>query len=506
LSAGRQAPRLPLGWAVLVAVMASLPLFVVKYPPIQDLPFHLAAMRVIHSYGDPAFGFQNDLVLRLGSTQYVLYYLLGSLLAYGLGIVKANLVLMCAYTGGSVLAMRALLRALGRDERLCIAVVPLLYNVMFLFGLLPFLVGIPVMLWGIAVAVRYFEAPSVGRGVLLAFLATSLFYLHVFPFALFGLAFAVMFPWRRPKGWFVAGLPTLPALAVAAWWTWLTPEGRLAQGALTHPEVPSKLSPLGKILDAYNWFGDVYRDLSDEAILGTLGGVVLLSAVLASRRLAGESQGAPRPGLWRYAAVPGACFVLMLVTGEQHGHIWLIWQRFPLLLLLTVIPLARMPGGRAGTAITASLVVLAAVSTVTACVHWVRFERDDVGDFDEALRAMEPRSRVAGLVFDKVSSVVHRHPLVHFVSYYQLERGGVVEYTFAGYPHWPFTFRPDRAPPEGAPARLNWEWTPERVTSEELYPYFDYVLTRGDGFAPTSGTYHLSWQGHRWNVWQRDAR
>ena len=203
--------------------------------------------------------------------------------------------------------------------------------------------------------------------------------------------------------------------------------------------------------------------------------------------------------------VPAVCFVLMLVTGDQHGHIWLIWQRFPILLAITVIPLASVPGGVRGQLVTAGLVALALASTASACVHWVRFQRDDVGDFDAALRVMSPRKRVTGLIFDKVSSVVYRHPLVHFVSYYQLDKGGVVEFTFAGYPHWPYTFRHDRLPPEGAPTRLNWEWTPELVTTAELYPYFDYVLTRGDGWTPTPGTFHLAWTGQRWKVWQRDS-
>jgi hypothetical protein len=484
---------------VIVALVACAPILVVKYPPVQDLPMHLATMRVIHSFGDPSYGFRGDFVLRLGSTQYVLYYLLGSALAYALGVVKANLVLVCAYFAGSVLAMRALLGALEQDRRMALAVVPLLYNVILLTGLLPFLLGVPVMLWAMAVSVRYLERPTPWRGVLLGVLAASLFFLHVFPFAIFGIAFAALFPWQRPAAWVRAAAPTVPALALVAWWTLLTPAGHLVRGGLLHPDVPSPLTPLGKIADAYNWLGDVYRDLSDETLMGTLLGIVVVSAALA------RGQRAPRASsLWRLALVPLACFAMMMVTGDEHGHIWLIWQRFPILLAITLIPLARMPAGRRGQLVTSGLAAVALASTLNACVHWVRFQRDDVGDFDEALRVMEPRKHVAGLIFDKVSSVVFRHPLVHFVSYYLVAKGGVVEFTCAGHPHWPYTFRPDRMPPEGAPTRINWEWTPELVTSGELYPYFDYVLTRGEGWAPAPGTFHLAWSGQRWKVWQRD--
>jgi hypothetical protein len=165
-----------------VAVLASTPMWIVKHPPLQDLPLHLTTIRIIKSFHDPAFAFDRDFVLTLGRTQYVLYYLLGAVLASFVGVVGANVLLVCGYLGGTVLALRALLRALGRDERLCLLVVPLLYNVMLFYGLFPFLLGVPLMLWGLATAVAHFEKPTLRSGALLSILALSLFYSHIFPF------------------------------------------------------------------------------------------------------------------------------------------------------------------------------------------------------------------------------------------------------------------------------------------------------------------------------------
>ena len=39
----------------------------------------------------------------------------------------------------------------------------------------------------------------------------------------------------------------------------------------------------------------------------------------------------------------------------------------------------------------------------------------------------------------------------------------------------------------------------------ELFPYYDYVLTRGEGFRAPAGTFHLKWRGDRWVVWGRCA-
>lgn len=492
------AVRRHLPWIAL-ALFACLPLFVVDYPPIQDLPFHLAAIRVIHSIGDPAYGLSEHFELALGRTQYVLYYVAGSALATVLGVARANVVLMCVYFGGTLLAMRSLLGALGKDERLALFVVPLLVNVMSLFGLLPFLTGIPVMLWASAAAIRWHAKPTVGAGVAVALLGAALFYLHVFPFALFALAFAAFFPWRTPRAWARASLPSLPSVALVAWWTLFTAEGKLARGAFTNPEEASKLGPFGKFADAFNWLGDVWRDLSDEALWGAALVLGVLAVALGRR-----DEDAVRRAALKWMIVPIGCVFLFVTGPEKHGHIWLIWQRLPILFCFAIVPMLRFPEGRRGRALTGALVALAVLSTANTAWHFIRFQRDDVDDLDVVMAAMEPRKKVAGLVFDPRSSVSHREPFLHVVSYCQVKNGGVSEFTFAGYPHWPFSFKPGKEPPQGSPAVLGWEWHPTRVKIEELHPYYDYVLTREEGFAPPPGTFKVKLRHRRWTVWERE--
>jgi hypothetical protein len=68
--------------------------------------------------------------------------------------------------------------------------------------------------------------------------------------------------------------------------------------------------------------------------------------------------------------------------------------------------------------------------------------------------------------------------------------------------------RPGRADAEClcARPRLRWEWTPEQVSIHELYPYYDYVLTRGRSFSPPPGTFHPIWTDDRWSLFERDGR
>jgi hypothetical protein len=107
-------------------------------------------------------------------------------------------------------------------------------------------------------------------------------------------------------------------------------------------------------------------------------------------------------------------------------------------------------------------------------------------------------------MFDRSSRIVTCDPFLHFGSYYQATKGGIVQFSFAGYNHWPVDYRPGRYPPPGAPVHPRWEWRPDDVPIDELHPYFDYVLTRGDGFSPPAGTYRLAWQSGAWSVWRRE--
>ncbi len=422
-----------------VAVLASAPAWIVKHPPMQDLPFHLATIRAIRSFYDPAYGFDENFVLTFGRTQYVVYYLIGAALAIFVGVVAANVVLVATCLGGTVLALRSLLVALGRDERLCLFVVPLLVNVMFMYGLLPFLLAIPIMLWGLATAVGHFERPTLRSGALLCVLALALFYSHVLPFGLFCIGYAAMFPWTKPERWARCAGPALPVVLVLVWWMFFTAAGKLARGAATDNAGDPHRPMDSAILDVPNWFTNVFRDTSDERILVALAVVVVCALGLSL----GDSDRS-RPLARSYTLVPIACVVLYFVLPEGHGYIWLIAQRFPILFAITAIPLVRLPRAGRGVLVTVAALAVGAASVVNVCQHFIRFEMDEVGDIDGAIRAMEPNRRVCALIYDKTSAIMNNQPFLHFGSYYQVQKGGVVMFTYAGYAHWPIDFRPDK--------------------------------------------------------------
>ncbi len=483
-----------------VALLATAPAWIVKHPPLEDLPFHMATLRAVHSYSDPAFGFTNDFFINVFHTQYALYYVVGSTLAYLVGVPGATVALMSFDLGGTVLGLRALLAAVGKDERICLFALPLLVNVMFLFGLLPFMCGIPLMLFALAAAVKYLERPSRPDGLLLAGLGVALFYAHVVPYALFGIGYAALFPWRHPQRWVSAVLPVVPSLLAVLGWVALSSQGKQSAGALeaalNHPPFVEAISRLPA------WSIDVFRDSTDELHVIALAVVGLLAI--------GLSQGDPdraKPAARSLVLIPiVAASSFYFTTGDSLGDVWLFSERFPVPGMIGLVPLLRMPRGARGVVVSALALAVGASSIVNTCQHFIRFEREEVGDLDGAIDHMDPRSRVAALIYDKFSAVVNDVPFLHFGSYYQAHKGGVVQFSNSGALYWPVRFREGHYPPPGGRPRLRWEWTPEQVPIQELYPYYDYVLTRGRGFSPPPGTFHLAWSGDRWSVYARDGR
>lgn len=492
---------------VVAALLAVLPLWSVKYPPIQDLPLHMAAVRVIHSLNDFDFGFATDFQLTIGRTQYLLYYLGGSALSYVLGVRGASLAMVSFYLGGTVLATRSLCVALGKDERASLFSLPLLFNCSLVIGFLPFLIAIPLLLWALAASVRFLDAPTRLRGAVVGVLAVLVFGSHPLPFVFFVLGYGALWlvaAWRRRtvRAAAVRLVPLVPAFAAFTYWLFGTAAGKVSLNVVTASETGDPPWPFNQVFsDTYKLAFDVFTDTSDETVMLLLVGALIVAAGLAQGDRETRAPSAARV-LW---LLPLAALVMFLRSGHRVGYVAHIKDRFPILFVFTAVPvLARVPRGARGWFVTACALGVGAFASYNVIDHFRRFDREEVGSFDEALAAVPPRNYVAWMSFLPTSSIVTQHPFLHFGAYYQVDKGGIVQFSFAGYPHWPFAYKEGREIPPGG-AGEGWAWSPETIdVQRDLFPYFTYVLERGHGFTPPPSTYHRIYRDALWEVWKRD--
>jgi hypothetical protein len=488
-----------------------VPLWLVRYPPIEDLPQHLAAIRVLHSLHDPAFGLAPYFELTLSRTQYLAYYLAADLLSYPLGVRVANLVLVTAAVAGTPLALRALLRALGRDEKLALFALPLAYNAHLILGFFNFLAAIPLAFAGLALAVRLRERFTRGRALALAAITFVTFYTHVVPFAFLGLGAALVALGGGLRATVLRLATLVPAGLAALVWAKRSPAGQAtataALGSANTGPQPTYAVVSEALRDLPNWLTDVFhRERDAELLVATLA-LFVLAVGLGARPAQGDAAPSPDDALRgaltrRLAILSPLALVLYFVTPTGYDWIWPISARFPLLALLFAVPVLPTPRRFAGVVLAAALTAVSVFSFVEAGERFVAFEREEVGELDEALAAIPAGRRVAGLMFDKYSQHAKFAAFLHFVAYYQADKGGAVMFTFADFPQSPFRFREGHRPPRVEP---RWEWTPERVDPRRDLAWYEYVLARGPALrlANDRTLYEPVFRGPRWSVWRR---
>jgi len=457
------------------AVANVTALWSAPYLPFTDLPQHAAAIATLRHWSDPQWKGQEYFTLALGRSQYLLYYLAGALLAFPLGTAeRANLVLISATALAFPYGLRSLLRALRADERLALFAAPLFWSQSLLIGFFNYLAALPLLLWGLSLAVRDAQDPRPRRTALLAAVAVALFHLHLSAFLLF--APAALVAWlalgRRPRA--VLWMAPVAALGLAF----------LATSPVVHPATVGWTQPVRVLFEP---LGNALRDLP-SALLdiwpGPYDEIVLLALLAAAALLAWPQARDPEvsPRLRGVAAAWCALAALLyLAFPVAIGWLWQLNERYAIALALLAALLLRPARGVRG-ALPLLLVAAASLFSAGVAAGQMRGFTREVDGFDRVLEAAAPGRRLLSLVYEHDSAWAKFSPYLHFGSYYRARKGGVASFSFAELPQSPLRYRPEIAPPRKPP---HWEWEPWRFRNDVDGFYYDYILVRGftDPFA-----------------------
>ncbi|HMA93154.1 MAG TPA: hypothetical protein VKP30_10740 [Polyangiaceae bacterium] len=491
---------------LLAGLIIVYPLWVTLRPPIQDLPQHVAAVRVLASYGDAPFRFREYFDLTLGKTQYLTVYLAALPLAKVVGPTIATKAILSVALIATPMALLRLVRALEFEPWLACMCLPLVFNVHVAYGFLNFLAAIPLMLWSLAIAVELQRRPTWQGQVWLGTILLVCFFTHVVPFGLSVIACASL-TGRDRRAWTRQALVLLPAMLAAVLWLFTSPAGRVvASLGQTVGSTPSAAHlPFGMALRVLpDWLLHVTtaEDENLRLIVWALAGLVLLVSSVTWPAV--EQSG--RPVVWgRFvvlALVPlSMCAYFALPNG--YGFIWPICQRFPVLaLILGVLLFGRAPR-RAIQGAAALAIILAALGAAEQTRIFRKAGEDGYHGFDAVLAQIPRGSRVATLVFERQLEGLQLSPLMHAAGWVQAERGGFVMFTFAEFPSSPFTYRSEKRPPRIPP---RWEWGPERVVPDRDLGWYDYCLVQGwSGSLEHSRRFSEVVRRGRWSLWRRNG-
>ena len=457
-------------WLLLAGALANIAvLWSARYLPFTDLPQHVAAISTIRHWGDPAWKAQEYFTLALGRSQYLLYYLAGALLAFPLGSAeRANLVLLSLTALALPFALRSLARAMRVDERVALFANPLFWSQSLLIGFFNYLAALPVMLWGLALAVRDAEDPRPRRTALLAVTAVAIFYLHLSAFLLFVPAalFASLIVGRKVRAVFWAAPVALLGLVF------------LATSPVVHPTSVGWTEPLTTVFEPPGEalsnvpaaLLDIWPGSKDEAVLLALLLAVVLMAWPQPRE---EDENWFR----RRVAATWCAMAALLYLGFPIaiGWLWNLNERYAIAFALLFPLLLRPVRGLRGAAPLLLVAAAGFASAGTAAEH-IRGFNSEVNGFEQVLDVAAPGKRLVALIYARGSAWAKFNPYLQFAGYYRARKGGMASFSFAELPQSPLRYRPENAPPPKPP---RWEWEPWRFRNQEDGPYYDYVLVRG---------------------------
>jgi hypothetical protein len=295
---------------------------------------------------------------------------------------------------------------------------------------------------------RYFQRPTLRRGVGLTLFFLFIFFCHAL-IAAYAASLAAVYALANlhsARQLFIRWLPVLAIMPAAGLWWVLS----VAQNPLTH-------KPMDWDLD-WDRFLNLFQDITGSphprlAFLIVLALVTPLVALLGLRR---------QP---RYYLLLAFCLATAFLCPSDIFGVGAIYPRFALFVLpcfaLTLTPFALVTRRRANLAVSWLAVAALAWTAGTAWSMCV-FEREARG-FSTLLRQMAPGQRVLSINFKPNSSVFYGLVFLHYPVWYSAVKSGVVDPSFACGNVDLILYRPEAMPKvrfddfEWHPSRFNWQ-------------------------------------------------
>jgi len=496
-----RAPRL---WrvALLVAAVASaVPLWCARFLPLADLPQHVAAIGMLRHWWDPAFHLGDRYALNVGDSQYFVYHAAGAVLSVVTGSAEsANRVMLTAVAIAFPYALRSLLTALGRDERLALFAAPAFWSAPLMMGFVPYVAAVPVTTWAIALFVRQARQPSRAGHVGLACVACVLFGLHLSAYLVFlGCVALVAVPlYRQPARIARALAWVAPSVGLTAAWA--------LRGSLAVPSVPKPesaqiawTSTRTLVQQLPVWAHDIWRSHVDEGCAVVLS--VALVALAFQRGRAPEDRWLARAA---WAPLVFAALAYCVLPYNIGPAVMLDTRMATFVILFAPLVLAPRPG-LAGTLPLVAVFASHLVGVADSVIEVRRAESEELGDVGRLLDRIPPGARVLTLPVHLTSRHTHWPPWVFLGSYHLARAGGEADMSFTRIRHWPI-----RDLPAFDDGRRPLFWTLAPCTFRNAYdgPSADYLLVHAprDIFRghPQGPRWRRLDQEREWSLYERE--
>jgi hypothetical protein len=327
---------------VIFGLLAILPLWIVKYPPLIDYPNHLARAFILNHLHDPHYLFGHFYAPDWGPNPYYLADFLVQVFQKFVSIYAAGRLLLTLCILGLPLSVAFFLhRANPGSEYLALWAFAVTYNPNFLMGFMSFELSIALCFIVVGVWLDYMRTDQEKYWILTVVLATLLFLTHLGGFAIAGVALMVYtaltsgFSWRLVR----AGLVFVPG---AAFFLYDRTRGWSGRG-LDYTKWSINLKLKGMVVP--------FKEYSRLVEYFTIAAVLVIIGYLLTRRRNMRIQ-------YVWMAVVVAVVAVHWVAPDAYGDLGFVDYRFCIFAFLFALAIPVFRGSRALPVALASAVFL----------------------------------------------------------------------------------------------------------------------------------------------------
>lgn len=447
--------------------LLAVPLWTVEYLPMTDLPQHAAQIAIWTRWSDPDFGYQ-QIYVQNWFTPYLFGYLFAFVLTPFMSVNAALTTVITVALIGIPLATRFVIREVGGNRWWVFAVFPSVFCFSFDWGFLNFLVGVPLALLLLMAALRYAENPTRRSGVLLTAGFAGLFFVHVLLFIYVALILGLTILARREdwKPGLVSLAPIIVLLPLVLIWLYVT----RSTESLTHRamlwELPGLMPRLVRL------FSEVAGE--NPALWTLFVGIFAFALPLFL-----GARPSRNPARWIPFAATVAIF--LLVPHEFLGTAFL-YSRYAVFAIPTWLYAMERKSPAPQSNIRLFLgPALAVTCTMMTTLQFWSYE-PEVAGLRQVIDQLPVNARILSIPVRPNSRYMRTPVFLHTPVWYQAEKGGVVDFSFAINFPLLFRYRPETEP--RIPRMFVWDprmlkWEEHRGSS------YDYFIVRDVGREPS---------------------
>ena len=537
--------RLLLLLAAALTLLGVAPIWLCDLLPLVDMAAHLHLMTVMHDLPRSPL-IQQHYTQVHALVPYLSYYKAVDWLAYVMSVEQANRVVLTLTVAAMPWSAYVYLRTVGHSPWLMLGVLPWLLHCDFFMGFFSYLLSIPVFILILAAHLRWLQAPTRRRGLVLAGLLGLLALTHYLLWAvalvmipLLALVFSAKQRWQRAVWWPIRDtLLLLPSIGLLLPWFlryFVFADGVTTSDAAIHRGGGSFLQRLGNVYlgehlgplanlrqipDAM--FDAIYRtdapmalrERPGELVMGLwlVGLALWFVGTMRTPRTPPELEKRPPNGVSgsSYAAWAVAILAVeyFLMPRNLSRPIALYGVNFRLVevamvLLICALPLdPRRPplSARWRVWLGAAFMLTCAIALPMATLHEFRDDRVLMGQIRQAYDHIPTGKRVLTLRGRRPS----RWFLFNIGEYYAVFRHGYVPYSFADTSSKPVIVNRETALP--APPAVDLEF----FNWQQQGRYYDYIVRFDEPglehpWKPNMPDLPLVWRGKGWTVWRNPA-